>query len=105
QARTVEGLADWQEALQRDQEFRILVKLGHGGFGVVYKAYDAKLEQLVAIKVLHPDLAEQEMQRARFEREARKAAAVRHDHVVTVYRLGQQDGLPFIVMEFIQGEP
>jgi WD40 repeat protein len=103
--RDPDRLAEWQQSLAQAQEFVIVEKLGHGGFGVVYKAYDTRLEQPVALKVLHPDLAEQEMQRARFEREARKAAAVRHDHVVAVHRLGHHANLPFIVMEFVQGEP
>jgi WD40 repeat protein/serine/threonine protein kinase len=104
-ARGVDALREWQDSLPQAQEFVILEKLGQGGFGTVFKAYDTRLEQPVALKVLHPDLAEHELQRARFEREARKAAAVRHDHVVTVHRLAHHAGLPFLVMEFIPGEP
>jgi WD40 repeat protein/serine/threonine protein kinase len=89
------------------ENYRILQILGEGGFGCVYKAYDTELQQAVALKILKPALAASDTQRARFEREARKAAAVRHDHVVTIHRLGKTDDfpLPFLVMEFVQGEP
>jgi WD40 repeat protein len=79
-------------------------ELGRGRFGVVYEAVD-ELDRLVAVKVLKPQLAADPSERYRFEREARKAAAVRHDHIVTVYRVGQEvDGaLPYLVMEYLPG--
>jgi hypothetical protein len=80
-------------------------ELGQGRFGVVYEAVD-ELDRLVAVKVLKPQLAADPRERARFEQEARKAAAVRHDHIVTVYRVGQAPGskLPYLVMELLAGE-
>jgi hypothetical protein len=80
-------------------------ELGRGRFGVVYEAVD-ELDRLVAVKVLKPQLAADPSERSRFEREARKAAAVRHDHIVTVYRVGQTEGktLPYLVMEYLAGE-
>jgi WD40 repeat protein len=80
-------------------------ELGRGRFGVVYEAVD-ELDRLVAVKMLKPQLAADPSERARFEREARKAAAVRHDHIVTVYRVGQAEGkaLPYLVMEYLAGE-
>src|SRR6516162_6053516 len=63
-------------------------ELGRGRFGVVYEAVD-ELDRLVAVKVLRPQLAADVRERARFEQEARKAAAVRHDHIAAVLRVGQ----------------
>jgi WD40 repeat protein len=80
-------------------------ELGRGRFGVVYEAVD-ELDRLVAVKVLKPHLAADPRERARFEREARKAAAVRHDHIATVLQVGQATGptLPYLVMEHLGGE-
>jgi formylglycine-generating enzyme required for sulfatase activity len=80
--------------------------LGYGRFGIVYQAYDA-LDRLVAIKVLKPELAASVRERARFEHEARKAAAVKHDHIVTIHQVGHASGfpLPYLVMEYVDGEP
>jgi WD40 repeat protein len=80
-------------------------ELGRGRYGVVYQAVD-EMERLVAVKVLKPQLADDPRERARFEEEARKAAAVRHDHIVTVHRVGQAPGLalPYLVMEYLEGE-
>jgi WD40 repeat protein len=80
-------------------------ELGRGRFGVVYEAVD-ELDRLVAVKVLKPEWAADPRERSRFEQEARKAAAVRHDHIVTVHRVGQAPGsaLPYLVMEYLAGE-
>jgi WD40 repeat protein/predicted Ser/Thr protein kinase len=85
--------------------FHIRHELGSGHFGVVYQAVDA-LDRLVAVKVLKPEFAASGPERARFENEARKAAAVKHDHVVGIYQVGHTPGfpLPYLVMEFIDGE-
>jgi WD40 repeat protein len=93
-------------ALGRLESYHILAELGQGAFGVVFKAYDEKLDCLVALKVLKPELAASVAERTRFEDEARKAAAVRHDHVVTIYCVGATAGfaLPYYVMEYIEGE-
>jgi WD40 repeat protein len=80
-------------------------ELGRGRFGVVYEAVD-ELDRLVAVKVLKPQLAADPRERARFGQEARKAAAVRHDHIAIVLRVGQATGptLPYLVMEHLAGE-
>jgi WD40 repeat protein len=80
-------------------------QLGYGRYGIVYQAYD-ELDRLVAIKVLKPEFAASGRERARFEQEARAAAAVKHDHIVTIYQVGQASGfaLPYLVMEYVEGE-
>jgi WD40 repeat protein len=85
--------------------FAIRKELSHGRFGVVYQACD-ELDRLVAIKVLKPELAASAPERARFEREARKAAAAKHDHIVAIYQVGHTPDfpLPFLVMEYVEGE-
>jgi WD40 repeat protein len=92
--------------LGRLESYHIMAELGRGAFGLVFKAYDEKLNRVVALKVLRPELAASADNRARFEGEARKTAAVRHDHVVAVYGVGNTPGfsLPYFVMEFIDGE-
>jgi tetratricopeptide (TPR) repeat protein len=91
--------------LGRLDGYHIVKQLGEGAFGFVYQAYDA-LGRLVAIKILKPGLAANTRERARFAEEARKCAAVKHDHVVTIYQVGDTAGfpLPYIVMEYIEGE-
>ena len=85
--------------------YHIVEELGRGSFGIVYKAYDAELDCMVAIKVLRAELADDPRERARFVREARVACAMEHDHVVTIHRVGGAPGLPpYIVMEYIDGE-
>jgi WD40 repeat protein/serine/threonine protein kinase len=93
-------------SLGRLDSYHILEELGRGAFGAVFKAYDEKLDCPVALKVLKPELAASVGERRRFEDEARKAAAVRHDHVVRIYRVGGTPGfaLPYYVMEYIDGE-
>ncbi len=82
--------------------YRIVAVLGQGGFGVVLKAVDETLDRTVAIKVLSPLLATQPDHRARFIREARAIACVRHDNVVQVFGV-EESAVPFIVMEFVDG--
>jgi serine/threonine-protein kinase len=83
--------------------YAVTGRLGRGGMGVVLKAFDPSLGRGVAIKVLAPHLARQETSRKRFHREARAAAAVRHEHVVTVHAVGEARGLPYLVMEHVEG--
>jgi hypothetical protein len=78
--------------------------LGSGGMGVVYLADDTHLRRLVAIKVLRPSLAANPVARERFLREARAAAALEHDHIVTIHHVGEADGVPFLVMPLLRGE-
>jgi eukaryotic-like serine/threonine-protein kinase len=83
--------------------YRVERTLGHGGMAAVYLAHDAELERPVAIKVLAEHLASDEAFRQRFLREARMAAKLSHPNVVHVYDQGDEDGRPFIVMEYVEG--
>lgn len=83
--------------------YRILGLIGRGGMGIVLKACEENLDRLVALKVLRPELADDVTVLARFEREAKAAATLRHPNVVTVYAVGQQLGVPFIAMEYVDG--
>ncbi|HKI36101.1 MAG TPA: protein kinase [Gemmataceae bacterium] len=78
--------------------------IGHGGMGVVFRALDPDLNRVVAIKVVSPWLASSATARRRFVREAQAAAAVCHDHVVTVHGVNEADGLPYLVMQYVAGE-
>ena len=73
--------------------------------GVVFQGEDPKLGRKVAIKAMLPDLAESKSAQRRFLREARAAAALEHDHIVTIHHVGEERGAPFIVMPLLQGEP
>jgi serine/threonine protein kinase len=84
--------------------YRILKVLGTGGMGVVYQAEDVPLQRLVALKVLLPSLAASPSARRRFLREAQAAAALAHDHIITIHQVGEARGLPFLAMPFLQGE-
>lgn len=85
--------------------YRILKKLGRGGMGAVYLAYDFALGRRIALKVMLPQFAATPEFRERFLREARAAAMVRSDHVVTIYDVGEERGIPFIAMEYLLGHP
>lgn len=84
--------------------YRLLKIIGQGGAGRVYEARDEALGRHVAIKLMHPQLARDETNRERFTREARAMATVRTPHVAAVFSIGEERGLPYIVMEFIEGE-
>jgi urea transport system substrate-binding protein len=83
--------------------FKLVRVLGEGGMGVVYEGEDLALHRRVAIKTLRPELIDDAF-RARFLREARSTAALKHDHIVTIFQVGQEGDTPFLVMEFLQGE-
>jgi serine/threonine protein kinase len=78
--------------------------LGQGGMGIVFQAEDPRLKRTVALKVLQPRLAEDLEYHERFLREGRAAAALQNDHIVRIYQAGEANGIPFLAMEFLDGE-
>jgi len=84
--------------------YRILQRVGRGGMGIVFRAFDPKLQRVVAVKVLAPEIAIDPTARLRFEREARTAAAVSHPHVVVIHAVDEAHNPPYLVMEFVQGK-
>jgi serine/threonine protein kinase len=84
--------------------YEILAPLGAGGMGEVYRARDTRLDRTVAIKVLPSHLSGNDEFRQRFEREARAVSSLNHPHICTLYDVGHQDGIDYLVMEFIEGE-
>ncbi|MCD4748909.1 MAG: serine/threonine protein kinase, partial [Thermoanaerobaculales bacterium] len=88
------------EPLPSMGRFRFDRLVGEGGMGRVYKAYDSNLQRWVAIKLLRSN---DPVMLARFVREARAQARVKHDHVCPVYQVEEEDGIPFIVMALIDG--
>ncbi len=93
------------DELGRLGPYRVLQVLGAGGMGVVFRAEDPQLERCVALKAMLPTLAVSASARQRFLREARTAAAIDHDHIVHIYQVGEDRGVPFLAMQFLKGEP
>jgi len=88
---------------KRIAKYEILEEIGRGGFAVVYKARDTALDRVVALKVLHPYWTADPGFAARFQREARAAAGLRHPNIVTVYEAGEINGQLYIAMEYLPG--
>lgn len=84
--------------------YEIVAPLGAGGMGEVYKARDTRLDRSVAIKVLPSHIAQREDLRARFEREARAVSSLNHPNICSLFDVGRQDGVEFMVMEHLEGE-
>ena len=84
--------------------YKITENIGEGGMGIVYKAQDLKLDRTVAIKFLPPHLSSSEDSKQRFRREAKSAAALNHPNILGVYEIDEDNGLSFIVMEYVEGQ-
>src|SRR5918993_1799597 len=86
------------------ERYRLDEKIGSGGMSSVYRAFDPMLERWVAIKLMHRDISNDPDQLERFRREARAVAQLNHPHVVTVIDAGEDEGNPYIVFEYVEGE-
>jgi serine/threonine-protein kinase len=89
--------------VNRVGRYEITEPLGQGGMGTVYKAYDPLLARVVAVKVISGQFSTQPDLRERFFREARAIARLDHPNIVTVYDLGEEDGVPYLAMQFLEG--
>jgi WD40 repeat protein len=98
------GPAQSPDELGRLGGYRVLKVLGEGAMGVVFHAEDLVLGRPVALKVMQPRAAADPCGRERFLREAKAAAAVEHDHIVTILHVGEDHGMPFLVMPLLRGE-
>jgi Protein kinase domain len=78
--------------------------LGAGEMGEVYRARDTRLDRTVAVKILPADLSENDLAKQRFDREARAISSLNHPNICTLYDVGHQDGVDYLVMEFLEGE-
>src|SRR5215469_5114537 len=84
--------------------YEILIPLGAGGMGEVYRSRDTRLDRHVAIKILPEHLSSSVELKTRFEREARAVSALNHSHICHLYDVGSQDGTAYLVMEYLEGE-
>lgn len=84
--------------------YELLQRVGRGGMGTLYRARDAVLDREVAIKLMHADFSDDEDAPPRFYREAKAAAKLQHRNIVTIFEFAEEDGVPYIVMEFLRGQ-
>jgi WD40 repeat protein/formylglycine-generating enzyme required for sulfatase activity len=92
------------DELGRLGPYRVLKVLGKGGMGMVLLAEDPQLERRLALKIMLPHLAADPVQRQRFLREAKAAAAIEHEHIISILQVGEDRGIPFLAMPFLKGE-
>src|SRR3954467_12412257 len=90
--------------MQLNGRYRLDAQIGSGGMSTVYRAFDAVLERRVAVKLMHREIAADTDQLERFRREARSVAQLSHPHIVGVIDAGEEDGRPYIVFEYVEGE-
>src|ERR671915_1017001 len=90
--------------MQLNGRYRLDAQVGAGGMSTVYRAFDQVLERPVAIKLMHREIAADSDQLERFRREARAVAQLSHPHVVGVIDAGEDEGRPYIVFEYVEGE-
>jgi serine/threonine protein kinase/Leucine-rich repeat (LRR) protein len=91
------------DELGRLGSYRVLKKLGAGGMGIVFLAEDIHLKRHVALKILHPEAAAKRSARERFLREAQAAATLEHEHIVTIFQVGEEGGMPYLAMQLLKG--
>src|ERR1700730_9061955 len=84
--------------------YEILAPLGPGGRGEVYRANDRRLKRIVAIKILPANIGTDPAAKQRFEREAKTISSLNHPHICVLYDIGHQDGVDYVVMEYVEGE-
>src|SRR6186997_907088 len=84
--------------------YEVLAPLGAGGMGEVYRGRDTRLDRTIAIKVLLGAVASDPDRRQRFEREARAISSLDHPHICSLYDVGHQNGIDFLVMQYLEGE-
>src|SRR5436309_94887 len=84
--------------------YEIVAPIGVGGMGEVYRARDTRLDRTVAVKVLPAEFATNAQLRLRFEREAKAISSLTHPNICTLHDVGQQDGVDYLVMEYLEGE-
>src|SRR6188472_2835590 len=90
--------------MQLNGRYRLDAQIGSGGMSTVYRAFDSTLERRVAVKLMHREIAADTDQLERFRREARSVAQLSHPHIVGVIDAGEEDGRPYIVFEYVEGE-
>ena len=93
-----------EAATRKIGAYEVVAELGRGGMGTVYRAWEPSLNRYVAIKILASHLADDESLVGRFAREAKAVAALNHPNIVHIYTIGETEGLPYFVMECIEGE-
>jgi serine/threonine protein kinase len=84
--------------------YRVLGVLGTGGMGVVFRAEDPALRRQIALKIMLPEFASNHVAKARFLREARAQAAIDHDHIIAIYKVGGESDIPYIAMPLLKGQ-